>query len=145
MSKKAIIVEQNFSAPIKTVWSAITEGDQMTQWFFDNIPDFKAEVSFETQFKVQSGEIIFTHLWKIIEVIPFKKIVHDWTYEEYPGQGFVTFELFEELDETKLRLTNKGLESFPKDIPEFTEESCRGGWNYFIKNRLKEYLKKTTK
>ncbi|NOQ28383.1 MAG: hypothetical protein GQ564_23720 [Bacteroidales bacterium] len=69
-----------------------------------------------------------------------KKIVYDWSYEGISGDAIVIFELFEQGNQTNLRLTNRGLESFPKDIPEFTRESCIEGWNYFIKNRLKEFL-----
>ncbi|MBL4887182.1 MAG: SRPBCC domain-containing protein, partial [Flavobacteriaceae bacterium] len=49
-----IIAEQILNAPIGRVWKAITQVDQMHQWFFDNIPSFKAEVGFETQFNVKS-------------------------------------------------------------------------------------------
>ena len=52
----------------------------------------------------------------------------------------VTFELFEELNGTLLRLPNLGLDSFPDDLPEFTRESCLGGWTYFIKEKLLSFL-----
>ena len=138
--KEPIIVEQYFEKTMNVVWKAITELDQMTKWFFENIPDFKPEVGFKTQFNVQSGERNFLHLWEIIDVDQGKKIVYDWRYQEYPGIGKVTFELMEKDGQTILKLINEGLESFPKDIPEFTKESCVGGWTYFIKERLKTYL-----
>jgi len=140
-SNKNIIIEQFFNKSITEVWAAITELDQMTQWFFENIEEFKAVVDFETQFVVQSEERKFTHQWRITEVIPLKKIVYNWKYEEYPGNAHVTFELFEEEKGTKMRLTNQELDNFPNDIPEFSEASCREGWNYFIGQRLKDYLK----
>lgn len=135
-----IIVEQEFNQPKETVWKAITEFDQMIQWFFENIPDFKPEIGFNTRFNVNAGERSFLHLWEILEVVPEKRIVYDWRYKDYEGRGVVTFELSEKGGQTTLKLTNEGLESFPDDIPEFTRESCLGGWNYFIKNRLKVYL-----
>lgn len=138
--KEPIIVEQHFEKTMNVVWKAITEPDQMTKWFFENIPDFKPEVGFKTQFNVQSGERNFFHLWEIIDVDQGKKIVYDWRYQEYAGIGKVTFELVEKDGQTILKLINEGLESFPKDIPEFTKESCVGGWTYFIKERLKTYL-----
>ena len=137
---KPIIVEQYFNQKIETVWNAITQLDQMKLWFFENIPTFKPSVGFETQFNVKAPSKDFLHCWKIIEVITNKKIVYQWKYENIVGEGTVTFELFEEKNQTKLVLTNEGLESFPQDIPEFSRESCIGGWNYFIKKRLKEYL-----
>ena len=138
-SSEPIIVEQAFGVSKETVWKAITEHDQMVKWFFDDIPEFKAEAGFETQFVVDTGERRFNHLWKILESIPEQKIVYDWRYEEYPGAGKVTFEVFEEGDGSRLRITTDVVESFPQDIPEFSRESCEGGWQYFQGN-LKNYL-----
>ena len=138
---KPVIVEQTFKTSIETVWRAITEIDQMHQWFFDNIPAFKPEVGFETQFDVQSQGRIFRHLWKITEVIPNNKITYNWKYKGYPGDSFVRFELFKENNLTKIKLTTKIIESFPDEIPEFKRESCQTGWEYFIQKSLKEYLK----
>jgi len=140
-----IIVEQTFKASIETVWSAITEIDQMRQWFFDNIPSFKPEVGFETQFNVQSKSRNFLHMWKVTEVVPYKMIIYNWKYNGYPGDSFVVFELFEENKLTTLRLTTKIVENFPDDIPEFKRESCLGGWKFFIQKSLKEYLEIVSK
>ena len=46
----------------------------------------------------------------------------------------------EQGDSTLLRLTHQMPEDLPDDVPEFTRESCQGGWEYFIKGRLKEFL-----
>ena len=135
-----IIVKQTFNNSIENVWKSITEIDQMRQWYFDNIPAFKPQVGFETQFSVQSKERNFLHMWKVTEVIPMKKISYNWTYNSYPGDSFVEFELFENNNLTELKLTVHITENFPQDIPEFSRESCVEGWKYFIKNRLKEYL-----
>ncbi len=137
-----IIVEVNYIASIEEVWQAITQLKKMRQWFFENIESFQTEVGFETSFQVQSGERTFTHLWKIKEVIPFKKIAYHWKYEEYSGDGFVEFEIFEKEEGTQLRLTNIITEDYPEGIPEFKRESCIGGWNYFLGERLQEFLEK---
>lgn len=139
-TNEAIIVEQTFSRPVDKVWGAITSIEEMRQWFFDNIKSFKPEVGFETRFNVQSGNRNFPHLWKLTEVVPLKKIMYNWKYGGYPGDSTVTFELFEQHEQTMLRLTHTGMESFPEDIPEFSRESCTEGWNYLIKGSLKEYL-----
>lgn len=93
-----IVVEQDYGVCKKTLWKAITDHKHMLNWFFDNIPEFKPEVGFETQFNVNSGERDFLHLWKITEVVPEQKIVYDWRYRDLPGEGKVTFEVFEEGD-----------------------------------------------
>ena len=135
-----IIVEQVFNQTASKIWETITNVTEMRHWFFDNIPDFKPEVGFYTEFNVSTGERNFLHQWKILEVEPLKKIIYDWSYAEYHGKGIVTFELSRVNDQTKLTVTSHGMNSFPQDIPEFKRESCMAGWNYFIKQNLKNYL-----
>lgn len=138
-----IIIEQKFHKSPESVWEAITDIRKMRQWYFGNLPDFKPVIGFETQFEVHSGERVFPHRWKITEVIPPKKITYNWKYDGYPGDSFVTFELFPDNDQTLLRLTTEIVEDFPQDIPEFRRESCSGGWSFFIQDRLKKYLEIT--
>lgn len=137
-----IIVEQHFSTGIYTVWQAITQPGQMRQWFFENMEDFSPQVGFETQFNVETPGGDFLHLWKITEVEPMRKIVYDWRYGGYPGDSSVTFELFEAKGGTTLRLTHEGIESFPQEVPEFSRESCAGGWHYFIQERLPAFVER---
>lgn len=137
---KNIIVEQILNASIYEVWKAITNLEEMKQWFFNNIPAFEAKVGFKTQFPVVSVEDTFTHIWEILEVEPNRKIKYYWSYKEFEGEGKVTFELIDKGSQTLIRLTNEGLESFPQDIPEFERDSCQAGWDYFIKGTLKNYL-----
>ena len=136
-----VVVSVELATDRPNVWDAITNRDRMVQWFFDNIPEFKPEVGFETQFVVQPAERAFTHLWKITEVIPLAKITYHWSYLEYPGEGEVIFELTETQGGTTLKLTNGILSDFPEDVPEFNWEACEGGWNYFLRDRLASYLR----
>ena len=135
-----IVVERTFSRSIATVWDAITKVDLMRQWYFDNIPDFKAVVGFETHFSITNGGREFLHKWHVTEVEPLTKLKYNWTFEGYPGKSFTVWELFETGSSTRLRLTAQALESFPQDIPEFKRESGVAGWEYFLGMRLKEYL-----
>lgn len=137
-----IIVETSYSVPIQKVWTAITVPNQMRQWFFSEMEEFQADEGFETSFVVQTSDRTFTHLWKVTEVIPNQKISYNWKYEEYSGDGYVVFELFEKPEGTVLRLTNIVTEDYPEDIPEFKRESCIGGWEYFLGQRLKAFLEK---
>jgi len=135
-----IIINQTINQPIREVWRAITELDQMTQWFFDVIPAFEPKVGFKTKFDVLSSDTVFTHLWEIIEVIPQKKISYSWKYEGIEGDATVCFELTEFEEETIIQVTSTVLEPFPTDKVEFERESGVQGWTYFIKDRLKNYL-----
>lgn len=135
-----VIVQQSFHVSVSQLWKAISELEQMKLWFFENIEDFSAEVGFETQFNVTSGERDFMHLWRITEVIPLEKIVYSWKYEGYEGESFVSFETFITESGSSLRVSHFVTNSFPQSIPEFTKESCLGGWEFFINNRLKKFL-----
>ncbi|MCS1411666.1 MAG: hypothetical protein M2R45_04867 [Verrucomicrobia subdivision 3 bacterium] len=140
--EEPIVVEQAFSVPAERVWAAITKIEEMRQWYFANIPAFKAEVGFETEFNVNSGGRDFPHLWKVTEVIPQEKITYDFKFGGYAGNAYVSFELFAQGEGATLRVTYRVVEDMAEGIPEFERESGVAGWTYFIKQRLKAYLEK---
>src|SRR5213083_1554659 len=103
MKQDAVIVERIYNAPIDKVWEAITDKEQMKQWYFD-LSAFKAEVGFEFSFYGQNKEgEKFLHLCKINEVIPGKKLGYSWRYDGFEGNSFVSFELFEEGNNTRMK------------------------------------------
>ncbi len=135
-----IIIEHVFNSSIESVWDSITEIGQMRKWYFENIPAFKPELGFETQFNVQSNGRNFFHRWKVIEVQPFQRLKYSWIFDDYSGKSTSLFEIFKHKNLTILKLKVEVLENFPEDIPEFTRESCIAGWEYFLTNRLKTFL-----
>ncbi len=138
--QEAIIVKQNFQTSIESVWNAITDLEQMQQWYFPAISEFKAEVGFTTRFLIQNEGRNFTHIWKITEVIHQKQISYTWNFEEYPGQGLSTFTLTKKGKEVELTLQNVVIDYFPEEIPEFKRESGVAGWHYLIKQNLVKFL-----
>ncbi|MDF2433418.1 MAG: hypothetical protein JWP44_3049 [Mucilaginibacter sp.] len=138
---KPFVIERTYNVPAEKVWQAITDKDKMRQWYFD-LKEFKPEVGFEFQFYGGSKEEQYLHLCKITEVVPGKKLKHSWQYDGIPGESYVTFELFAEDGKTRLKLTHEGLESFPKNRPNFARESFSKGWTYIIGTSLPEYLEK---
>ncbi|MBI3930081.1 MAG: SRPBCC domain-containing protein [Armatimonadetes bacterium] len=140
---RPIVVEQTYSAPVEDVWRAITDQDLMPRWFFEEIQAFRPEPGFETQFNVRFEDRDFLHQWRITEVVPRQRIVYNWKYGGHPGESFVTWELAETPAGTRLKLTHRGLESFPQDEPAFRRDSCEAGWQYFLGERLKEFLSRT--
>jgi uncharacterized protein YndB with AHSA1/START domain len=135
-----VIIEQNFDVSTAQLWDALTQEDQMRQWFFENMETFEPEPGFETRFVVENEGRVFPHLWKITEVIPLQKITINWKYEGYAGDSLVTFALAEQDKGSLLVLTHRVTEDFPEDVPEFRRESCTQGWKWFIRERLREYL-----
>jgi uncharacterized protein YndB with AHSA1/START domain len=140
MENKPIIVERKYNAPISKVWKAITDKEEMKQWYFD-LAEFQPELGFKFQFIGGTEDNQYLHLCEIIEVIPEKKLTYSWRYDGYEGNSFVTFEVFEEGDETRLKLTHRGLESFPNN-PDFARTNFEMGWDQIINTSLKEYLSK---
>lgn len=138
---EAIVVEQTFAISKKRLWQALTDPAEMKKWFFDVMPDFKAEVGFETRFDISNEGRLFPHIWKVVSVVNMESIGVNWTFGGYPGSSLVTFALTEEGEKTKLTLTATVQEDFPDDIPEFKRESAVGGWNYFVKEALPKYFK----
>ena len=144
MKDLPVIIIHHFDTSPSTLWEAITERDLMVEWFFNNIPSFEARVGFKTNFIVENEGRVFPHFWEIIEVIPGVKIVYDWRYAGYIGSSIVTFEIEEKKKGCTLFVTHANIDPYDQSIPEFTRESCEGGWEYFIKDRLSNFLKSKT-
>jgi uncharacterized protein YndB with AHSA1/START domain len=136
-----VIVERVFKASPAVVWRALTDKDQMKQWYFD-LKDFKPEVGFEFEFYGGTPEKQYLHRCKILEVEKEKKLAYTWRYPDYSGTSVVTFELAAEGNSTKLTLTHQGVNSFPADDPSFAKESFSKGWNYIVHTSLKGFLEK---
>ncbi len=141
MKTEPFVIERAFSAQAGKVWRALTDKNDMKQWYFD-LTEFKPEVGFEFAFTGGKDGREYLHLCKITEVIPGKKLKHSWKYDGYEGISFVTFELFDEGDKTRLRLTHEGLETFPQNNPDFAKENFNEGWNHIVNTSLKEFLEK---
>jgi uncharacterized protein YndB with AHSA1/START domain len=140
MTNEPFIIERTFNAPIEKVWSAITDKEEMKQWYFD-LADFKPEVGFEFQFEGGPDDRKYLHLCKVTEATKNKKLTYSWRYDGYEGNSFVTFELFPEGEKTKLKLTHSGLETFPAN-PDFAKENFAQGWTDIIGRSLPAYLEK---
>jgi uncharacterized protein YndB with AHSA1/START domain len=142
MKKEPFIIERTYNAPVEKVWKAITDKNEMKQWYFD-LAEFKPVVGFEFQFTGEGhkGEK-YLHLCKITDVVPDKKLAYSWRYEGFEGISFVTFELFDEAGKTRLKLTHEGLETFPANNPDFAKESFAEGWTHIIGKSLKEFVEK---
>lgn len=142
MNDNSVIVEKLFNAPVRKIWEAITDKQEMKQWYFD-VDNFKPEENFEFSFTGQGrkGEQ-YVHLCKVIEVIANKKLQYSWQYKGLPGYSVVTFELFDEGDKTRLKLTHTGLESFAENGADFAKDSFVGGWNEIVNVSLEKYLQK---
>lgn len=144
MEQQPFVIERIYNAPVEKVWKALTDKNQMKEWYFD-LKEFTPEVGFEFTFYGQGhkGEQ-YLHLCKITDVVPLKKLQYTWRYDKYEGNSTVTFELFKEGVQTRLKLTHEGLDSFPASNPDFAKESFTEGWTFITGTALKEFVEITT-
>ena len=140
VSTEAVVIERTYNASVARVWRALTDANQMREWYFD-LKEFKPEPGFEFQFAVEHEGNTYDHRCRITEVIPEKKLVYTWRYEGHEGNSLVTFELFPEGDKTRLKLTHEGLDTFPR-TPAFARENFVKGWTEIIGSSLKEFLER---
>ena len=138
MSNQSVVIEQIYDAPVSKVWDAITNNKQLKKWYFQ-ISDFKPVYGFEFSFSGGAKDE-YKHLCVVTSVIEGKKIAYSWRYEGYPGNSYVSFELFEEGDKTKLILRHTGLESFKDAGSDFGPEKFADGWSYILGTSLKGFL-----
>jgi uncharacterized protein YndB with AHSA1/START domain len=133
------VIERSYNAPVERIWKAITDKDDMKQWYFD-LREFKPIVGFSFEFygKGSTGQTM-KHLCQVTEVQPLKKLVYSWKYEGYQGISYVTFELFPEGNGTKLKLTHAGLETFPP-LADFAKDNFVKGWTELIGSLLKTFV-----
>src|SRR5437773_1546252 len=135
---EAIVVERTFDAPVEQVWTALTDVNEMRQWYFD-LKDFMPEIGYEFEFVVEHEGNTYHHLCKVTEVIPQKKIAYTWRYKGEPGNSLVTFELFPEGNKTRLKLTHTGIETFPT-TPAYASKNFEAGWTAIIGSELMQVV-----
>ena len=140
---EGVVVERTFDAPITRVWKALTDVNEMRQWYFD-LKEFKPEVGFEFEFVVEHEGTTYHHLCRVTEVIPQQKIAYTWSYKAEPGDSLVTFELFDEGKKTRVKLTHTGIETFPK-TPAYARKNFEAGWTAIIGSELKQFIEKKEK
>ena len=143
METKPLIVERSFKASIEKVWKAITDKDQMKEWYFE-LKEFNAEKGFKFQFTGGDEKEQYLHQCEVIIADAPNKLSYSWTYPEHNnGYSVVTWELFKEGEnKTRLKLTHEGLDTFPKDQPNFAVASFTEGWNNILGASLKKFVEK---
>jgi len=141
--KKGETIQIEVDLPVSTdaVWQAITDPEQMRQWYLPMLPDFQAEVGFKVEFNMECEGRTFLHQWEVIEADDGRRIVYNWRYAGIPGDSNVSWELTKSGDATRLSFTHTALESFDSNDPLFSRESCQTGWEYFLNGQLPSFFK----
>ena len=127
------------NAPIEKVWDAITNREQMKEWYF-NIPDFELKEHAAFNFFEREDKKLHHHC-EIVEIIPQKKLKHSWTYPDYThDKTLVKWELQPESNGTLVTLTHKGLENFDHLGADFKKENFQNGWDEILNKALKNFV-----
>lgn len=139
-----IRLQRVYRAPIASVWSAITDNDQLKKWYFDFSENFKLNVGHEFEWMAGPPEgKQWLHRGKIEEVVMGKKLTYTWEYPGYEGKALVVWELTEvDKTNTKLDFTFKILTPFDPKEKELKRRNFLEGWNYIVHTGLKEFVEK---
>jgi len=73
-------------------------------------------------------------------VITGKKLTHSWRYEDMPGYHMSHGSFFDKDDQTLLKLTHAGIDTFPNANPDFDISNFVVGWDHIINKSLKNIL-----
>ena len=135
-------------APIDVVFKALTDPNDLTQWFPDS-GTFEAKVGGKMHFTFVAGRNQMDrdhHLdGEVLDIVPNKKLVYSFIPDEdYKPDGVrspfttVTWSLEEVTkNRTKVTLVHSG---FTNEMERHFKETT-AGWNYFV-SRLVEYCRK---
>jgi len=129
--------EQVYDAPIERVWQALTDENEMRDWYFPQLQKFRPVVGFEFVFSNYGSS--YQKEWRVTKVEAGRVLAHSWIYKGYPGSSEVSFELVKQGDKTGLKLTHTGLSSFPQD-PHFARKRFEDGWKQILGTNLKNHL-----
>ncbi len=142
MEKGTFVTERLIKASPDIVWQALTDKDQMMQWYFD-LDAFEARPGFEFSFigRGKDGTKEYIHLCTVMEVEVNKKLSYTWRYKDFEGDSLVSFELFPEGEDTRIRLTHEGLDTFPA-MEDFAEVNFKEGWTMLIGTLLPGFVEK---
>lgn len=137
-----VVVTQTYAVPKHKVWDALTNKDQMQQWYF-KLDEFKPEPGFRFEFEGGTETTKYKHLCEVIDVVTGEKLTHSWQYDGYAGRSFVTWQLSDREQGTLVSLTHEKLETLPESNPDFKKENFLQGWTSILGTSLKNFLEET--
>ena len=135
-----VTISVKVNAPLDKVWNAITNKEQMKNWYFD-VPDFEPKIGNNFSFYGGDENEEYHHFCEIVDLIPNEKLKYSWTYPEISKEKtLVKWELKPENEGTIVTLTHKGLEAFEHLGENFKIHSFRKGWEDIVGKSLKEFV-----
>jgi predicted lactoylglutathione lyase/uncharacterized protein YndB with AHSA1/START domain len=147
---KEIVIKRVFDAPRKLVWQAWTESAHIVKWwgprgFNTRVVENDLRSGGTTRYVMTGPDGAEYPVSGVIrELVPFERIVTTDEFDEpYPGvdlpKGIILTILFDELSETKTRLTLRIAHPSAEEKEKHAAMGVVGGWNSSF-GRLDEHL-----
>lgn len=143
METGSVVQEVMLQAPVAKVWRALTDKQEMKEWYF-SIDEFIAKPGFQFKMYGEKKGVKFPISCTIKNVVKEEKLSYTWSYDDFPAETLLTFELSEDNGQTVLRLIHEGLEKIPRENTDVSVENHRDGWEFIIGTSLKQYVEKET-
>ena len=107
-----ITKKKHFKSPVSKVWAAITEEEQLSQWFMQ--AKFKAEVGYTFEFQDEPRGKWDGRLWgDVTEVVAERKLSYTWIGNQMKRKTQVTWTLSPTPDNgTEVVLEHVGFKGF---------------------------------
>jgi uncharacterized protein YndB with AHSA1/START domain len=137
IEQQIITVERSIwiDAPRERVWQALTDTQQVMQWFVPNLPFGVMKRDDSGKVTVYIGEMGIDFV--VLEALEEPRKI---TSRSVPERLLTTtYLLDEEKDGTRVTVTLSGFEGLPEDAREDRVEQCRRGWEQTLSN-LKAYI-----
>ncbi|WP_345252567.1 SRPBCC domain-containing protein [Flaviaesturariibacter amylovorans] len=140
--EETLVFERRFDAPPAQVWKALTDTEEMRNWYF-SLEDFQPVPGFAFSFVGGPPDgIQYIHRCVVTEAVPERVLAHTWDYQGYSGSSTVRWELAPDGAGTRLRLTHAGIGTFPESNPDLAIANFRQGWTEIIHTHLRGYLER---
>lgn len=138
-----VVIQREFSVSTIRLWEALTNREQLKQWYFDFSENFNAEVGcvFEWSAGPSEGEQ-WLHRAEILEVVPNEKLVQSWEYPGYKGKAKLTWAITPLAEHrSRLRLDFEFTEGFDVTVEALRRRNFLEGWNHIVNTSLVDFLK----
>lgn len=134
---QTITVERSIwiGAPRERVWEAVTNPEQVAQWFVPNLPGAQMTRDDSGKVTIHMGEMGID-VFQLELVNPPREAALRSVPER---QIITTYRLDEEQAGTRVTVTMSGFEALPEDAREDRLDQIRAGWEKTLEN-LKAYL-----
>lgn len=135
-----IIIDRTFGLSPSVVWKALTDRDQLNEWYF-SIPSLELIDEFVFSFYEPGVAHKFLHRCEILDVQPQFIFQHTWTYPSLSsGVSVVTWQILPRGNATQLRLKHEGIENFEELGSDFSWSNFEHGWRSIIDLNLGKFL-----